>query len=70
MLHGDLDGWDGCGGKEVQRERVYACLWMIHAVVQQKLTQNGKAPILQLKKKKDYTENRRAMSIVHSDMYF
>lgn len=52
MLHGDLDEWDGCGGKEAQRERVYVCIWMIHAVVQQKLTQNCKAPILQLKKKR------------------
>ena len=71
MLHGDLDGWDGCGGKEVQRERVYVCIWMIHAVVQQKLTQNCKAPILQLKKKKGlHGKCRRAMSVVHLDMYF
>ena len=59
MFHSDLDEWDVCGGKEVQRERVYVCLWMIHVVVQQRLTQNCKAPIPQLKKKKkkDYTEN-------------
>ena len=55
MLHGDLDGWDGCGGKEGQRQRVYVCIWMTHVVVQQKLTQNCQAPIPQLQKR-DFTD--------------
>lgn len=72
MFHSDLDEWDVCGGKEVQRERVYVCIWMIHVVVQQRLTQNCKAPIPQLKKKKRglHRKRRRAMSIVHLDTHF
>ena len=72
MLHGDLDGWDVCGGKEVQRERVYVCIWIIHVVVQQKLTQNCKAPIPQFKKKKKglHRKCRRAMSIIHLGTHF
>ena len=42
MLCNDLDGWDREGGREAQEGGemgVYVCIWLIHFVVQQKLTQ-------------------------------
>ena len=44
-------GWDG-GWEGDSREETHAYTWLIHAVVQQKLTQHSKAIILQSKKKK------------------
>ena len=37
------------GGREVQGEGTCVCLWLIHADAWQKLTEHGKAIILQLK---------------------
>ena len=51
MLCDDLDGWDGGGGRS-KRDRRYVYIWLIHFVVQQKLTQDCKAITLQKKKKK------------------
>ena len=48
MLCDDLEGWDKEGGREDQEEgdiEVYVCIWLIHFVVQQKLTQHCKAII-------------------------
>ena len=45
-----LDGWDREGGRETQEGGdmgIYACIWLIHFVVQQKLTQHCEAIILQ-----------------------
>ena len=54
MLCDDLGGgirvWDRGGGREVQEGGdvgIYVCLWLIHFVVQQKLTQYCEAVILQ-----------------------
>ena len=38
-------------GGRLKREGIYVYLWLIHAVVQQKLTQHCKAVILQLRNK-------------------
>ena len=55
MLYDDLEGWDREDGREVQEGGdmgIYVCIWLIHFVVQQKLTQHCKTIILQLKKRK------------------
>ena len=39
------------GGKS-KKEGIYVYIWLIHFILQQKLTQHCKATILQLKKKK------------------
>ena len=50
MLCDDLEGWDGAwDGREVQEGGAYVYIWLIHVVVQQKLTWHSKAIILQLK---------------------
>ena len=39
-----------CGGlneKEIQKRGIYVCMWLIYFDIQQKLTQNRKAAILQ-----------------------
>ena len=39
-----------CGGlneKEIQKRGIYVCMWLIYFDIQQKLTQNHKAAILQ-----------------------
>ena len=53
MLCGNLDGWHwvGVGGRS-QKEGIPAYIQLIHFAVQRKLTQQGKAIILQLKAKK------------------
>ena len=57
MLCDDLEGWGGrWEGGRLRREEIYVCvyiyIWLIHFVVQQKLTQHCKAIIiLQFKKK-------------------
>ena len=51
MLCDDLEGWEEDVGGRIKEEEIYAYLWLIHTVVQQKLTQHFKAIILQLKKK-------------------
>ena len=41
MLCDDLEGWDKEGGREAQERGdmgIYVCIWLIHFVVQQKLT--------------------------------
>jgi len=49
VLWNNLKEWDeGLGGR-VKREKLHVCLQLIHTVVQQKLTQHGKAVILQFK---------------------
>ena len=51
LLCDDLEGWNvGLGGR-LKREGIYVYVSLIHAVVEQKPTQNCKAIILQLKKK-------------------
>ena len=41
------EGWEvGCGGRETQREEIYAYTELIHTVVQQKLTQHCKVMTL------------------------
>ena len=50
MLCDDLEGWDREGGREAQEGGdmgIYVCRWLIHFVVQQKLTQHCEAIILQ-----------------------
>ena len=50
MLYDHLEGLDREGGREAQEGGdmgIYACLWLIHFVVQQKLTQYCEATILQ-----------------------
>ena len=47
-----LYGWDGGVQGRPKREGIYVYLWLIHFVVQQKLTQYYKTIICQLKKKK------------------
>ena len=45
-----LEGWDREGGREAQEGGdmgIYLCIWLIHFVVQQKLTQYCEAIILQ-----------------------
>ena len=50
MLSNNPEVWDGVGsGREVQGEGTCVCLWLIHADAWQKLTEHGKAIILQLK---------------------
>ena len=63
MLCNDLEGWGGEGGRETQEGgdmgiRVY--VWLIHFVIQQKLTHHCRAIILQLRcwKKKDVKKKR------------
>ena len=49
MLCDHLEGWDREGGRETQEGgemRIYVYVWLIHFVVQQKLTQYCKAIIL------------------------
>ena len=41
VLCGDLNG------KEIQKEEIYVYIWLIHFAVQQKLTQQCKATVLQ-----------------------
>ena len=58
VLCENLEEWTGVGvGRRFKREEIYVYLWLIHIVVQQKLTQHCKAIILQLKInfKKDLT---------------
>ena len=51
VLHGDLEGWGGGWVRgALEREGIYAYLWLSHGVVQQKPTQHYKAIILQLNK--------------------
>jgi len=51
VLCDNLDGWNGeWGGREAWGEGIHVNTWVIHNVVQQKLTQHCKAIILQLKK--------------------
>ena len=50
MLCDDLEGWGREGGREAQERGdigIYVYIWLIHFVVQQKLTQHCKAIILQ-----------------------
>ena len=50
VLCDDLEGWDREGGRETQEGadmEIYVCIWLIHFVVQQKLTQYCEAIILQ-----------------------
>ena len=50
MLCNDLEGWDREGGKEAQEGTdmgIYVYIWLIHFVVQQKLTHFCEAIILQ-----------------------
>ena len=37
-------------GRRLKREQIHVYMWLIHAAIQQKLTQHWKAIILQLKK--------------------
>ena len=50
MLCDDLEGWDREGGREAQEGGdmgTRVCIWLMHVVVQQKLTQPCEAIILQ-----------------------
>ena len=51
VLCDDLKGWNGRMGRKLNREGIYVYTWLIHNVVQQKLT-HCKIIIFQLKKKK------------------
>ena len=46
----DLEGWDAEVGGRLEREGIYVYLQLSH-IVQQKLTERGKAVILQFLKK-------------------
>ena len=61
LLCDDLEGWNvGLGGR-LKREGIYVYVSLIHAVVEQKPTQNCKAIILQFKKKK--AKNKKILKI-------
>jgi len=45
VLCDDLDGWGEVVGGRLRREGTYVYIWLIHFVVQQKLTQHYKASI-------------------------
>ena len=48
LLCDDLEGWDREDGREAQEGGdmgTYVCIWLIHSVVQQKLTQYCEAII-------------------------
>ena len=50
MLCDDLERWDREGGRETQERGdmgMYVCIWLIHFVVKQTLTQYCEAIILQ-----------------------
>ena len=50
MLCDDLDGWDRKDGRETQEGGdmgTCVCIWLIHFVVKQNLTQYSEAIILQ-----------------------
>ena len=48
MLHDDLRGRVGVGVRgKLKREGIYVYIWLIHVVVQQKLTQHYKAIVFQ-----------------------
>ena len=49
VLCDDLEGWNGRMGGRLKREGMYVYTWLIHDVVQQKLT-HCKIIIFQLKK--------------------
>ena len=50
----NLEEWCGVGGgREIQEERDYVHLWLIHVDIRQKPTQHCKTIILQLKIKKE-----------------
>ena len=49
MLCDNLEGWDGVVGGRFKREGTYVYLELIHTVVQERLTYQCKAIILQLK---------------------
>ena len=58
MLCEDLEGWDRVGGRETQEGGdmgIYVCIWLIHFVVQPKLTQYCEAIILQYRSIKKNT---------------
>ena len=64
MLCYDLERWDREGGREAQEGEdmgIYVCIWLIHFVVQQKLTQYCKAIILQkrFKKKQNFKKKKK-----------
>ena len=64
MLYEDLAGWAAeLVGVQVEKEGIYVYLWLIHAVVRQKLTQHCEAIILQLKvnkKKEEWINTKRS----------
>ena len=43
LLSGDLEGWNKGVGGRLKKERIYVYLWLIHVVVQEKLTKYCKA---------------------------
>ena len=45
MLCDDPRGWMVVVGGRSKRERIYVYIWLIHVIVQQKLTQHCKAII-------------------------
>ena len=43
MLNDDVDTWDGVGVEgRFKKERIYVGIWLIHFIVQQKVTQHCK----------------------------
>ena len=38
----DLERWEEAVGGSSKREGMYVCIWLIHLIIQQKLTQNTK----------------------------
>ena len=69
MLCDDLEGWDKEDGREAQEGGdmgTYACIWLIHSGVQQKLTQYCEAIIPNkelLKKKKKKKDSYQMVSL-------
>ena len=47
MLSDEREAWDVGAGREVQEAGMYVHIWLIHIVVQQKITQHCKAIIVQ-----------------------
>ena len=64
MLCDHLEGWDREGGRETQEGQdmgIYVCIWLIHFVVQQKLS-----IVKQLYSNKDLLKERRKEKKIHN----
>ena len=66
----DLEEWDGVSGREDDKEKIYVNIWMIHVVVQQKLTQCCQAIILQFKNKNCEKKKKNTVKALYNSVRF